>query len=128
MLCKTFHLVDEKKPNNITPKSWCERLMLTAPSAFVFNERDDGAKAPFHLVRDPTPNMPSFERNLYCHLDYDLLILLICLINLIDYKTENPMAAICVGYFVERFLKWLRFWLGEKNLVKKTYTDSSFML
>lgn len=128
MLCSTVHKVDERRPNNITPKSWWENLMLTAPSAFEFNETKEGAQTPFHLVKDPTVNMPAFERNLYCHLDYDMLILMICVINLIDYRTENPMVAICVAYFVERFFKWLRFTLGEKNLVKKTFTDSSFML
>ena len=128
MLCATVDLVDKKNPNNIVPKSWWERLMLTSPEAFKFNESKNGAQSPFHLVKDPTTNMPTFERNLYCHLDYDMLILIICVINLIDYRTENPMVAICVGYFIERFFKWLRFTLGEKNLIKKTFTDASFML
>ena len=43
-------------------------------------------------------------------------------------KLNNPMLAICISYFVERFLRWLRYFVGEKNLVAKTYTDDCFLL
>ena len=89
--------------------------MHTAPEAFQFQEQD--TKTPFHLVRDKNINFPAFERHLFCFLDYDLVILIICLINLIDMKLNNPMLAICISYFVERFLRWLRAFIGEKNLV-----------
>lgn len=57
-----------------------------------------------------------------------MIILIICYINLIDMLTGNPMLAICLAYFIERFFRWLRFYLGEKNIAKKTYTDDCFML
>ena len=56
--------------------------MLTAPSTFIFS--DDENKVPFSLVKDKFENYPSFERQLYCHLDYDIVILMICYINLIE--------------------------------------------
>ena len=100
--------------------------MHTAPAAFVFQEQD--TRTPFHLVRDQNINFPAFERHLYCHLDYDIVILIICLFNLIDMKLNNPMLAICISYFVERTLRALRAFIGEKNLVAKTYTDDCFLL
>ena len=56
--------------------------MLTAPSTFEFSQ--DEGKVPFHLVRDKFENYPSFERQLYCHLDYDIVILMICYISLLE--------------------------------------------
>jgi len=100
--------------------------MLTAPAAFQFSA--DNNQTPFHLVRDKNEKFPGFERNLYCHLDYDMLILIIGYINLIDLTTQNPMLAICIAYFIERFFRLLRAYLGEKNLSKKTYTDECFMI
>lgn len=41
---------------------------------------------------------------------------------------QNPMVAICIAYFTERVLRWLRGFVGEKNLVAKTYTDDCFLL
>lgn len=127
MLCQTFHLVDEKKFNNITVKTWWERLVQSSPLSFAFGNEDPN-QVPFHLVRDKDIKFPAFERHLYCHLDYDMLILIICFVNLIDQLTNNPMLAICVAYFIERFFRWLRGFLGEKNIVKKTYTDDCFLL
>ena len=51
MLCQTFHLIDEKRFNNITEKSRCERLLMTAPANFSLDSVDE-TKSPFHLVRD----------------------------------------------------------------------------
>ena len=104
MLCQTINMVDFKKFNNITTKSWWERLMHTAPSVFTF-DANDKAGVPFHLVRDSSDKFPSFERNLYGSLDYDLLILIIGYVNLLDQLTGNPMLAICLAYFIERFFR-----------------------
>ena len=49
-------------------------------------------------------------------------------ISLIHQLTNNPMLAVCIAYFIERFLRWLRGYLGERNLAKKTYTDECFLL
>ena len=51
MLCQTFHLIDEKRFNNITEKNRCERLLMTAPANFSLDSVDE-TKSPFHLVRD----------------------------------------------------------------------------
>ena len=51
MLCQTFHLIDEKRFNNISEKNRCERLLMTAPANFSLDSVDE-TKAPFHLVRD----------------------------------------------------------------------------
>ena len=79
-------------------------------------------------MRDKNINFPSFEKHLYCYLDYDIIILIICMFNLIDMKLNNPMLAIVISYFVERVLRALRAFIGEKNLVSKTYTDDCFLL
>ena len=115
MLCETVRQVDDRQVALVSEKSFWQKLMHTAPEAFQFQEQD--TKTPFHLVRDKNINFPAFERHLFCFLDYDLVILIICLINLIDMKLNNPMLAICISYFVERFLRWLRAFIGEKNLV-----------
>ena len=57
-----------------------------------------------------------------------MLILVICVTFLIDWKMGNPMVAICVAYAIERFFRWLRASLGERNLAKKTFTDECFLL
>ena len=126
MLCQTFNMIDERKLNTNTTKSCWERLVQSMPANFVFNV--DDTKVPFHLVADSNPNFPSFERNLYCHLDYDMLILIICFINLIDQKLQNPVLAICLSYLIERGLRALHGFLGEKNIVKKTFIDDCFLL
>jgi len=57
-----------------------------------------------------------------------MLILIICFINLIDQKLNNPIVAIFLSYLIERFLRWLHRFLSDKNIVKKTFTDASFLL
>lgn len=61
-------------------------------------------------------------------LDYDMLILIICFINLIDRQLNNPVVAIFLSYLIERALRWLHGFLGEKNIVKKTMTDDCFLI
>ena len=126
MLCQTFHMVDERKFNNIPRKTWVQKLMQSAPEAFSFDQSDE-TKAPFHFFRDMSDTFPSFERSLYCHLDYDMMILIICFINLIDLETGNPMLAIFLSYVIERVLRKLHRFLGERNLTSKTYVDPCFM-
>ena len=96
-----------------------------SPASFVF---EDEPKTPFTLVADGNPNFPCFERCLYMKLDYDMLILIICFINLIDQQLNNPVVAIFLSYLIERTLRWLHGFLGEKNIVKKTYTDDCFLI
>ena len=126
MLCTTFHQVNEKGFENIVEKSCWRRLMLSAPERFEFKDKD--ITVPFHLVRDEYDKFPTYERNLYCMLDYDMLILAVCVTFLIDWKTDNPMVALCVSYAIERFFRFLRSWLGEGNLAKKTFTDECFLV
>ena len=90
--------------------------------------QETNQNVPFHLVHDTNEKYPSFERNLFCFLDYDVLILIICFINLIDQLLDNPMVAIVTSYFIERFFRWLRATLGEKNIVRSTYIDECFLL
>ena len=84
--------------------------MHTAPAVFQFST--DNTLTPFHLVRDPHVKYPGFERNLYCHLDYDILIMLIGYIIVIDNKTDNPMLAIFIAYIIERIFRLLRSFIG----------------
>lgn len=126
MLCKTFYTADERKLNFTTEKSWWERLVHTHPTNFQFKAED--TKTPFSLVRDRNANFPAFERHLYCHLDYDMMILIICFINLIDSRLNNPVLAICLSYLIERILRYLRNFLGERNIVAKTFVDDRFLL
>lgn len=100
--------------------------MHTAPEAFQLTDKNNDT--PFTLVQDVAEKYPAYERHLYCYLDYDLMILMIGYISLIDIVSQNPMLAICVAYFIERFFRWLRHYLGEKNLAKKTITDECFLL
>ena len=79
-------------------------------------------------MRDPHVKYPGFERNLYCHLDYDILIMLIGYIIVIDNRTGNPMLAIFVAYIIERIFRLLRSFIGQKNIAKKTFSDECFML
>ena len=106
-------------------KSWWERLVHTHPSEFQFSA---APTYPFTLIRDLSDKYPAFERSLYCHLDYDMLIMIICWVNLLDQLTQNPMLAVCISYFIERGFRWLRGYLGEKNIAKKTITDDCFLL
>lgn len=128
VLCTTFHLSDDRKQNIIATKKWWERLVHTAPSAFKFSSGSTSNDTPFTLVQDVQEKYPMFERHLYCHLDYDMIILMIGYISLIDIVTQNPMLAITVAYFIERFFRFLRGYLGEKNIVKKTLTSDVFLL
>ena len=125
MLCQTFLTVNDRALNNEGEKNWCRRLLQTSPENFEF--RDDNT-LPFITVRDRYINFPSFERNLYCSLDYDMLILIICVINLIDQQLNNPVVAICLSYLIERVFRLLRRWLGERNLVRTTFVDKNFLL
>ena len=100
--------------------------MHTHPTSFQFKAED--TKTPFSLVRDRNANFPAFERHLYCHLDYDMMILIICFINLIDSRLNNPVLAICLSYLIERILRYLRNFLGERNIVAKTFVDDRFLL
>lgn len=112
--------------NYITTKNYWERLMDMAPETFKFE--DNVNKPAFQLVVDAFDKYPTFERTLYCYLDYDLVIFMICMIAVVEKELENPMVAIFIAYLCERFFMVLRRFLGERNLVKKTFTSESFLL
>ena len=57
-----------------------------------------------------------------------MMILIICFINLIDSRLNNPVLAICLSYLIERILRYLRNFLGERNIVAKTFVDDRFLL
>ena len=82
---------------------------------------------PYHLSRDPAENAPSFEDNLYGSLDVDIIELIALWWFFIDYLTGKPLIGVACVYIGELLLKHLRATLGEKNLVKKTFTDDRFL-
>lgn len=78
---------------------------------------------PFHVVRDGAENAPAFEETLYCSLDVDIVQLMALWWFFFDhFLSWGPMVAVALTYFVEGALKWLRAYLGENNLAKKTLT------
>ena len=110
MLCKTFRRVQDQHPANIHKVTACESLCGQTPAAFVITEKDP--PYPYHLARDPAENSPRFERNLYCDLDVDIIILIALWWYLIDTLTGNPMIAVAIVYLGENFLKYIRAELG----------------
>ena len=110
MLCETFRRVQDQHPANIHKTTRCESLLEQTPAGSVIT--DKAPPIPSHLSRDPAENSPRFERNLYCHLDVDIIMLIALWWFLIDTLTGNPMLAVAIVYLGENFLKYIRAELG----------------
>ena len=134
-LTKLFHQVDVRQPANVALKTRCQRLRQLPPDTFNTLLNDKDPKVPFVVVRDQQENAPTFEKTLYCALDWDLVQLMALWWFFFESVTgdpqtgnnSNPMLAVALTYLVERFLRWLRASLGESNLVTKTFTDDRFL-
>ena len=124
-----------RQPANVAEKTACQRLRQLPPDTFNATLKEQNPKVPFVLVRDKQENAPTFEQNLYCALDVDLVQLMALWWFFFESVTgdpttgnnSDPMLAVALTYLVERFLRWLRASLGENNLVNKTFTDERFL-
>mmetsp|Transcript_21841 Transcript_21841/g.21003 ORF Transcript_21841/g.21003 Transcript_21841/m.21003 type:complete len:111 (-) Transcript_21841:36-368(-) len=108
----------------IVEKGCCERFLGMVPSSVNLSSLKEAGL----LVKDYFTKWPSFARVLYCNLDYQILLLNILIFNGIFAIWKNSMAALFVVYAVEKFLIKLRFYVGQRNIAKKTLIDKCFLI
>ena len=124
-LVDTFNRQATRENKPIVSREWYERLFRSLPTGY--DPLDDSEGNQIHLLLDPWENFPSFESVLYCDLDYDIVLLSILWFYFFDHFTGNPMLSIALTFVIERILKYIRQWLGEKNLAKKTLVNQAFL-
>lgn len=101
-----------------------ERLFNMIPESVRL---DDNKGIPY-LIRDYFAKWPNYTKVLYCSLDYQNLILFVLFFSLFDRITGNSIISIGIIYIIERMLRWLRAYLAENNLAKKTLIDDCFLI
>ncbi len=96
-------LINNIKMNDkkfIVEKNPCERLLGLVPSGYNLAQLTDVAL----LVKDSFSKWPSYSKVLYCHLDYDILILNILFFNMFDVASGNSIISLFIVYAIEKAL------------------------
>lgn len=120
-------LADNIEASQVKEDTWYARLVGSPPDGVNVGARD----GKLHVVIDQVEHYPSFFKLLYCSLDFtfvQIYTLLFCQLELIWGGDGNSLLSLFVVYLLERFLRYVRHELGERNVVKKAYVDERFLV
>jgi len=69
-----------------------------------------------------------YQETFFMGQDYELFLWNVTIFGLFQLVTGRMMVAIFLTYICDRIARWLRGWMGENNLSKKTLIDDKFLI
>lgn len=104
---------------NILNKTAIQRFLNMPPTPMELLEG-----SPF-FYKDPSMN---FESIFFMGKEFTILLMDVLVFNLLDFKYNNLFLAAFITYLFSKIISYLRQFLGEWNLSRKTLVDKRFLL